>query len=64
MEGETGNKQGSKHVTIQFKLEEVLRWERGADSGKVVQEGFLEELTFKSKAEGCEGAATQRSKVF
>lgn len=24
----------------------------------------MEELTFKSKAEGCEGAATQRGKAF
>lgn len=40
MKSEIGNKQGNKLVTIQFQLEEVLRWERGADIGKVVLEGF------------------------
>lgn len=40
LKSETGNKQGNKHVTIQFQLEEALRWERGADVGMVVPEGF------------------------
>ena len=48
MEDKTGNKQ----VIRQFTFGEVLRWERGADTEKVVQEGFLEQLTFKPNAKG------------